>query len=170
MITAGTKLGPYEIVSQIGAGGMGEVYRARDPKLGRDVAVKVLPEAFALDSARMERFRREAKILASLNHTNIASIYGLEDSDTARAVVMELAEGPTLADCIWQGPIPIDEARPIARQMADALEYAHENSIIHRDLKPANIKVAADDTVKILDFGLAKALESEAASVVRQWP
>jgi serine/threonine-protein kinase len=144
---------------------MGEVYRARDTKLGRDVAIKVLPEAFARDSARMERFRREAKILASLNHTNIASIYGLEDSDGTHALVMELAEGPTLADRIKGGRIPIDEALPIARQMADALEYAHEKSIIHRDLKPANIKVAADDTVKILDFGLAKALEGEATSV-----
>src|SRR5215472_15938459 len=170
MIAAGTKLGSYEITAAIGAGGMGEVYRARDTKLGRDVAIKVLPEAFARDSARMERFRREAKILASLNHTNIASIYGLEDSDSAHALVMELAEGPTLADRIRQGPIPIDEALPIARQMADALEYAHEKSIIHRDLKPANIKVAADDMVKILDFGLAKALEEDAASVVRQWP
>jgi serine/threonine-protein kinase len=144
---------------------MGEVYRARDSKLGRDVAIKVLPEAFARDSARMERFRREAKILASLNHTNIASIYGLDDSDTAHALVMELAEGPTLADRIKAGPIPIDEALPIARQMADALEYAHEKSIIHRDLKPANIKVAPDDTVKILDFGLAKALEDDPSSI-----
>jgi aminoglycoside phosphotransferase (APT) family kinase protein len=164
-IQPGTHLGPYEIVSAIGAGGMGEVYRARDPKLGRDVAIKVLPEAFARDSARMERFRREAKILASLNHTNIASIYGLEDSDTTHALVMELAEGPTLADRLKQGPIPIDEALPIARQIADALEYAHEKSVIHRDLKPANIKVAADDTVKILDFGLAKALEDDPSSI-----
>jgi serine/threonine-protein kinase len=164
-LSTGSRLGPYEILSAIGAGGMGEVYRARDTKLGRDVAIKVLPEAFARDSARMERFRREAKILASLNHTNIASIYGLEDSDSTHALVMELAEGPTLADRIKQGPIPIDEALPIARQMADALEYAHEKSIIHRDLKPANIKVAADDTVKILDFGLAKALEDDPSSI-----
>jgi Tol biopolymer transport system component len=164
-IQSGTHLGPYEILSAIGAGGMGEVYRAHDPKLGRDVAIKVLPEAFARDSARMERFRREAKILASLNHSNIASIYGLEDSDTARALVMELAEGPTLADRIQQGPIAVDEALSIARQIADALEYAHEKSVIHRDLKPANIKVAADDTVKILDFGLAKALEDESPSL-----
>jgi serine/threonine-protein kinase len=126
-----------------------EVYRARDTKLGRDVVIKVLPEAFARDLARMERFRREAKILAALNHPNIASIYGLEDSDTTRALVMELAEGPTLADRIRQGPIAIEDALRIARQMADALEYAHEKGIIHRDLKPANIKVAADDTVKI---------------------
>jgi serine/threonine-protein kinase len=144
---------------------MGEVYRARDLKLGRDVAIKVLPEAFARDSARMERFRREAKILASLNHTNIATIHGLEDSDGTHALVMELAEGPTLAERIRQGPIPIDEVLPIARQMADALEYAHERGIIHRDLKPANVKVSADDTVKILDFGLAKALEEDAGKI-----
>jgi Tol biopolymer transport system component len=159
----GTKLGPYEILSAIGAGGMGEVYRARDPKLGRDVAIKVLPEAFARDAERMARFQREAKVLASLNHPNIATIYGLEDSGSTRALVMELVEGPTLADRIKAGPIPIDEALPIARQICDALEYAHERGIIHRDLKPANVKVARDDTVKILDFGLAKALEEDAA-------
>ena len=158
---AGTKLGSYEILSLLGAGGMGEVYRARDSKLGRDVAVKVLPEAFARDSARMARFAREAKLLASLNHPNIASIYGLEDSGNTHALVMELAEGPTLAERIAQGPIPLDETLPIAKQIADALEYAHEHGIIHRDLKPANIKVASDDTVKVLDFGLAKALETE---------
>ena len=134
-LLTGSRLGPYEILAAIGAGGMGEVYRARDTKLGRDVAIKVLPEAFARDAARMERFRREAKILASLNHPNIDSIYGLEDSDGTRALVMELAEGPTLADRIRQGPIPIDEALPIARQIADALEYAHDKGVIHRDLK-----------------------------------
>src|SRR6516162_1022477 len=164
-LSTGSRLGPYEILSAIGAGGMGEVYRARDTKLGRDVAIKVLPDAFARDFARMSRFGREAKLLASLNHPNIASIYGLEDSGSTHALVMELAEGPTLADRIKQGPIPIDEALPIARQMADALEYAHEKSVIHRDLKPANIKVGADDTVKILDFGLAKALEENATSL-----
>ncbi len=164
-IQSGTHLGPYEIVSAIGAGGMGEVYRARDPKLGRDVAIKVLPEAFAGDAARMARFQREAKVLASLSHPNIATIYGLEDSGTTRALVMELVEGPTLADRIKQGPIPVDEAVRIARQIADALEYAHERGIIHRDLKPANVKVAADDTVKVLDFGLAKALEGDPASI-----
>ena len=164
-IVSGTKLGPYEIVSQIGAGGMGEVYRARDPKLGRDVAIKVLPEAFARDAERMARFQREAKVLASLDHPNIASIYGLEDSGGTRALVMQLVEGPTLADRIKAGPIPVDEAVRIARQIADALEYAHERGIIHRDLKPANIKVAADDTVKVLDFGLAKALEGDPASI-----
>jgi eukaryotic-like serine/threonine-protein kinase len=164
-IATGTKLGSYEITGAIGAGGMGEVYRARDAKLGRDVALKVLPEAFARDAERMARFQREAKVLASLSHPNIATIYGLEDSGATRALVMELVEGPTLADRIRQGPIPVDESIRIARQIADALEYAHERGIIHRDLKPANIKVAVDDTVKVLDFGLAKALESDIASI-----
>ena len=161
----GSRLGPYETLSLIGAGGMGEVYRARDTKLGRDVAIKVLPEAFARDAERMARFQREAKVLASLNHPNIATIYGLEDSGSTRALVMELVEGPALADRIKAGPIPIDEAVPIARQIADALEYAHERGIIHRDLKRANIKVAADDAVKVLDFGLAKALEGDPSSI-----
>jgi serine/threonine-protein kinase len=141
---------------------MGEVYRARDSRLGRDVAVKVLPEAFARDAERLSRFQREAKVLASLNHPNIASIYGLEDSGPTHALVMELVEGPTLADRIRSGPIPVDEAVLIAKQIADGLEYAHERGIVHRDLKPANIKVSRDDSVKILDFGLAKAVEGEA--------
>src|SRR5271163_4875990 len=158
-LSIGTKLGPYEILAALGAGGMGEVYRARDAKLGRDVALKVLPEAFARDGDRMARFQREAKVLASLNHPNIASIYGLEDSGSTHALVMELVEGPTLADRIKQGPIPVDEALPLAKQICEALEYAHERGIIHRDVKPANIKVTADGTVKLLDFGLAKALE-----------
>jgi eukaryotic-like serine/threonine-protein kinase len=162
-MTPGTKLGPYEILAAIGAGGMGEVYRARDGKLGRDVAIKVLPEVFARDPERMARFGREAKVLATLTHPNIAAIHTLEDSGSTHALVMELAEGPTLADRIRQGPIPIEDALRIAKQICDALEYAHEKGIVHRDLKPANIKVAADDTVKILDFGLAKALESDAA-------
>jgi eukaryotic-like serine/threonine-protein kinase len=143
---------------------MGEVYRAHDSKLGRDVAIKVLPEAFAHDADRMARFQREAKVLASLNHPNIASIYGLEDSGATHALVMELVEGPTLADRLRLGPIPIAEALPIAKQICDALEYAHERGIVHRDLKPANVKVTTDDNVKILDFGLAKALEGDAAS------
>jgi len=164
-IQSGTHLGPYEILSAIGAGGMGEVYRARDPKLGRDVAIKVLPEAFARDADRMARFQREAKVLASLSHPNIATIYGLEDSGSTHALVMELVEGPTLADRIKQGPIPVDEAVRIARQIADALEYAHERGIIHRDLKPANVKVTNDDAVKVLDFGLAKALEGDPLSL-----
>jgi serine/threonine protein kinase/WD40 repeat protein len=164
-IQPGTHLGPYEITGAIGVGGMGEVYRARDPKLGRDVAIKVLPEAFARDADRMARFQREAKVLASLDHPNIASIYGLEDSGGTRALVMQLVEGPTLADRVKQAPIPVDEAIRIARQIADALEYAHERGIVHRDLKPANIKMAADDTVKVLDFGLAKALEGDPSSI-----
>jgi len=163
-IQSGAHLGPYEITGAIGAGGMGEVYRAHDPKLGRDVAIKVLPEAFARDADRMARFQREAKVLASLNHPNIATIYGLEDSDSTHALVMELVEGPTLADRLKQGPIPVDEAVRIAKQIADALEYAHERGIIHRDLKPANVKVTNDDAVKVLDFGLAKALESDPSS------
>ena len=157
-------LGSYEILSAIGAGGMGEVYRARDSKLGRDVAIKVLPEEFAHDPERMARFQREAKFLASLNHSNIASIHGLEDSDGTRALVMELVEGPTLADRIRSGAIPLDEALPIARQICDALEYAHERGIVHRDLKPSNIKVTADDTVKILDFGLARAVKGDGSA------
>jgi len=164
-IQSGTHLGPYEITGSIGAGGMGEVYRARDSKLGRDVAIKVLPVPFAHDSDRMARFQREAKVLASLSHPNIATIYGLEDSGTTRALVMELVDGTTLADRIKAGPIPIDEAVRIARQIADALEYAHERGIVHRDLKPSNVKVTPDDTVKVLDFGLAKALEGDVASV-----
>jgi len=152
-------LGHYQITSQIGKGGMGEVYRARDTKLGREVAIKVLPEEFARDAERMARFQREAKLLAALDHTNIASIYGLEDSGSTHALVMQLAEGPTLADRIRQGPIPLEEAIPIARQIADALEYAHEHGIIHRDLKPENIKVRDDGIVKVLDFGLAKAFD-----------
>jgi len=161
----GSRLGSYEILAGIGAGGMGEVYRARDSKLGRDVALKVLPEMFARDAERPSRFQREAKVLASLNHPNIAAIYGLEDSGATHALVMELVDGPTLADRIAAAPIPADEALRIARQIADALEYAHERGIVHRDLKPANIKVTADDSVKVLDFGLAKALEGDAASI-----
>jgi eukaryotic-like serine/threonine-protein kinase len=164
-LAAGTKLGAYEILAPIGAGGMGEVYRARDAKLGRDVALKVLPEAFARDAERMARFQREAKVLASLNHPNIAAIYGLEDSGSTHALVMELVEGPTLADRIKRGPIPIDEALRIAKQICEALEYAHERGIVHRDLKPANVKVTSDDAVKVLDFGLAKALEGDASGI-----
>ena len=158
-LSAGTRLGPYEILSALGAGGMGEVYRARDTKLDRAVAIKILPEAFAADTERIARFQREAKTLASLNHPNIAHIHGLEESDGVRALVMELVEGEDLAQRIARGAIPVDEALPIAKQMADALEAAHEQGIIHRDLKPANIKVRPDGTVKVLDFGLAKAME-----------
>src|SRR3970282_604271 len=157
-IAAGTRIGVYEVRALIGAGGMGEVYRAHDSRLNRDVALKVLPEAFARDVQRMARFEREAKVLASLNHPNIAAICGLEEPGPIRALVMELVEGPTLAERILAGPVPIDEALPIAKQVADAVEYAHDNNVIHRDLKPANIKVKADGMVKVLDFGLAKAL------------
>src|ERR1700688_3009264 len=148
-LSAGTKLGPYEILAPIGKGGMGEVYRARDTRLKRDVALKVLPEAFARDPDRMARFQREAEVLASLNHSNIAQIYGVED----RALVMELVEGNSP-----KGPLPFDEAWKIASQIVAALEYAHERGIMHRDLKPANIKVTPEGTVKLLDFGLAKAI------------
>ena len=153
------RLGPYEVTALIGEGGMGKVWRAHHTALKRDDALKVLPDAFASDPDRLARFRREAQVLASLNHPNIAHVYGLEQADGVQALVMELVEGPTLADRIAQGPIPVDEALPIAKQIAEALEAAHEQGIIHRDLKPANIKVRPDGTVKVLDFGLAKALE-----------
>ena len=160
----GKQLGHYTISSLIGKGGMGEVYRATDTKLKRDVAVKVLPTEVASDPERLARFQREAEVLASLNHPNIAAIYGLEDAGDTKALVMELVEGPTLADRITQGPIPVDEALPVAKQIAEALEAAHEQGIIHRDLKPANVKVRADGTVKVLDFGLAKAMEPAGGS------
>src|SRR5262245_54348644 len=158
-LAVGARLGPYEILSAIGAGGMGEVYRARDTKLKREAALKVLPDEFTLDPARVARFRREAEVLASLNHPNIAGIYGLEESDGTQALALELVEGPTLADRVTDGPIPLDEALTIARQIAEALEAAHGQGLLHRDLKPANIKLRPDGTVKVLDFGLAKALE-----------
>src|SRR5687768_4633733 len=139
-LSAGTRLGPYEVIAPLGAGGMGEVYRARDSKLGRDVALKILPDAFALDADRVARFDREAKTLASLNHPHIAHIYGFEQSNGVSALVMELVEGEDLAVRIARGPIPLDEALPIALQIAEALEAAHDAGVIHRDLKPANIK------------------------------
>ena len=202
-LEAGMKIGVYEVTAKIGEGGMGEVWQARDTKLDRDVALKVLPEAFTSDPDRLARFEREAKVLASLNHPNIGSIYGLEEADGVQALVLELVEGPTLADLIaarpssqpspggrggdqkrraenagaaasfnragaplspgggegrGEGGIPLDEVLPIARQITEALEAAHERGVIHRDLKPANIKVKADGTVKVLDFGLAKAM------------
>ena len=162
-LNPGARLGPYEILSSLGAGGMGEVYRARDTKLNRDVAIKVLPDSFASDADRLARFTREAQTLASLNHPNIAQIHGLEESNGVRALVMELVEGEDLSQRIARGPIPIDEALPIAKQIAEALEAAHEQGIIHRDLKPANIKLRPDGTVKVLDFGLAKAMDDRAA-------
>ena len=155
-LAPGARLGPYEILSALGAGGMGEVYRARDTKLGRDIALKMLPEVFATDSERLARFQREATVLASLNHPHIAAIYGLEESAGVRALVLELVEGPTLADRIAQGPIPLDEALPIARQIAEAVEAAHEQGVIHRDLKPANIKVRPDGTAVGLRAGEAR--------------
>ena len=163
-LTPGTRLGPYAVVAQIGVGGMGEVYRAHDTTLNRDVALKILPDSFAHDADRLARFTREAQTLASLNHPNIAAIYGIEDSNGVRALVMELVEGDDLSQRIARGAIPLDEALPIAKQIAEALEAAHELGIIHRDLKPANIKVRPDGTVKVLDFGLAKALEPAAGS------
>ncbi|HSF17406.1 MAG TPA: serine/threonine-protein kinase [Vicinamibacteria bacterium] len=163
-LAAGNRLGPYAIVGPIGKGGMGDVYRARDTKLDRDVAIKVLPEELAADEERVARFQREAKLLASLNHPNIAAIYGLEESDGVKALVLELVEGSTLAERIREGAIPVEEAVAIAKQIAEALEAGHEVGVIHRDLKPANIKLKEDDTVKVLDYGLAKALEREAPS------
>ena len=186
-LTSGARLGQYVVGEQLGVGGMGEVYKARDTKLDRDVALKILPDAFVNDPERLARFQREAKVLASLNHPNIAAIYGLEDEGDSPALVLEYVEGPTLQELIGRAPaargtsaaevraargggapravknapIPLDEALPIARQIAEALEAAHEQGIIHRDLKPANVKVKADGTVKVLDFGLAKALQPD---------
>ena len=156
----GTRLAHYDVTALIGEGGMGQVYRATDTQLGRDVALKILPDAFAADPDRLARFQREAQVLASLNHPGLAAIYGIEKSKDTQALVLELVEGPTLADRIAKGPIPLDEALPIAKQIAEALEAAHEAGVIHRDLKPANIKVREDGTVKVLDFGLAKALDA----------
>ncbi len=155
-LTTGARLGPYEIVAPLGAGGMGEVYRARDAKLNRDVALKILPDSVAQDTDRVARFKREAQVLASLNHPHIAAIYGFDESDGTQFLVLELVEGDTLADRIKRGPIPVDETIAIARQIAEALAEAHEKGIIHRDLKPANIALSGDDQVKVLDFGLAK--------------
>jgi eukaryotic-like serine/threonine-protein kinase len=170
-LTLGARFGPYEILAALGAGGMGEVYRARDTRLNREVALKVLPDAFANDPERLARFQREAQVLASLNHPNIAHIHGLEESGGVRALVMELVEGEDLAQRIAHGPIPLDEALPMAKQIAEALEAAHERGIIHRDLKPANIKLRPEGTVKVLDFGLAKAMEPlGTVSNVSQWP
>ncbi len=169
-LTSGTRLGSYEVVDLLGAGGMGEVYRARDTRLKRDVALKILPASFASDPERLARFQREAEVLASLDHPHIAAIYGIEDTDGTMALVLQLVEGETLADRIARGPIPLDEALPIGRQIAEALEAAHEQGVIHRDLKPANVKITPDGAVKVLDFGLAKLVEqgSAAAGSTRQ--
>jgi serine/threonine protein kinase len=167
-LTPGIRLGPYEILCALGAGGMGEVYRARDTRLNRDVALKILPDAFASDPDHLARFTREAQTLAALNHPHIAHIHGLEDAGGLRALVMELVEGDDLTKRIARGPIPLDEALPTARQIAAALEAAHEQGIIHRDLKPANIKVRADGVVEVLDFGLAKAMDPLSSSAAAE--
>src|SRR5215470_7351152 len=159
-LSSGSRLGPYDILSPLGAGGMGEVYRAKDTKLGRDVALKILPASFTTDPDRVARFRREAQVLASLNHPHIAQIYGLEESNGTQFLVLELVDGESLDKRIARGRIPADEALGIARQIAAALEAADEKGIIHRDLKPANIALTNDGQVKVLDFGLAKAVET----------
>ena len=157
----GTSLAQYEILEKIGEGGMGEVYRARDTRLGREVAIKVLPKSFAQDAERLARFEREAKLLAALNHANIATLYSFEEEDGTRFLAMELVEGETLAERIARGGIPIDEALSWLRQIASALEAAHDKGIIHRDLKPANIKITPEGQIKVLDFGLAKAFNGD---------
>jgi len=169
-LEVGSRIAHYDVTALIGEGGMGQVYQATDTKLNRQVALKILPEAFATDPDRLARFEREAKVLASLNHPNIGGIHGLEESAGVRALVLEYIDGPTLADRITQGPIPLDEALPIAKQIAEALEAAHEAGVIHRDLKPANIKVRDDGTVKVLDFGLAKALDTKPEGDPSQYP
>src|SRR5262245_15093641 len=169
-IKPGTRIGPYEVTSPLGEGAMGVVFRAHDTKLQRDVALKLLPDHFADDPDRLLRFQREAQILASLNHPNIAHIHGLEESDNTCCIVMELVEGATLQERLKRGPMPIDEALPIAKQIAEALEAAHERGIIHRDLKPANIKLTSDGKVKVLDFGLAKAFQEQQATALSNSP
>src|SRR6516162_6410426 len=160
-IAVGTQLGSYEVLSLLGRGGMGEVYRARDTKLKREVAIKTLPEEFSRDPERLARFQREAEALAALNHPNIAHVYGLEETANTRCIVMELVEGETLQQRLTRGAIPVEEALQIAKQIAEALEAAHERGIIHRDLKPGNIMLTADGKVKVLDFGLAKAIQGQ---------
>ena len=160
----GRSLGAYRIRSHLGSGGMGDVYRAHDTKLGRDVAIKILPQLFTSDSERLARFEREARVLATLNHPNIGAIYGIEAADGLRGIVLELVEGETLADRLGRGPLPIKEAVGVARQIAEALDAAHEKGVVHRDLKPANIKVTPQGVVKVLDFGLAKIEEGRASA------
>jgi eukaryotic-like serine/threonine-protein kinase len=163
-LAPGSRLGAYEVLAPLGAGGMGEVYRARDTRLGRNVAIKILPSAFTADADRLARLEREARMLAALNHPNIAAIYGLEDADGVRALVLELVEGETLADRIARRPVPLTDALNIARQIADALEAAHNRDVVHRDVKPANITVTPDGVVKVLDFGLAKIRDAASGS------
>ena len=156
VLSADQRIGHYEILSALGAGGMGEVYRAHDATLKRDVALKILPASVSNDVERLARFEREARVLAALNHPHIAAIYGVEETDGVRALILELVEGPTLAERLGGGPVPVREALSTARQIAEALDAAHEKGIVHRDLKPANIKVTPDGIVKVLDFGIAK--------------
>src|SRR5262249_9054538 len=156
----GTRLGSYEVTALLGKGGMGEVYRARDTNLKGEVAIKILPDEFSRDASRLSRFQREAEVLASLNHPNIAAIYDLEEAGETRFLVLELVEGETLAERIQRGPIPVEEALELALHIAEALEAAHEKGVVHRDLKPANVKITPEGRVKVLDFGLAKALEA----------
>ena len=163
-LDAGTRLGSYEIVAFIGAGGMGTVYRALDTKLGREIAIKILPEEFSHDPDRAARFEREARLLASLNHPHIATLHGLEEFNGRKFLVMELVEGETLGERIARGALPIAELLPLFRQIAEALEAAHEKGVVHRDLKPPNIKITPEGNIKVLDFGLAKAFRSEAAA------
>ncbi len=162
----GQKLGKYDIVDKLGEGGMGEVYRARDTRLGRSVAIKVISEACLFDADHVARFDREAKVLASLNHPRIATLYGVEESDGRHFLIMELVDGETLADRLRRGAMPVADALAVAQQIAEALEAAHECGVIHRDLKPANVKVTPDERVKVLDFGLAKAIEADQAAAV----
>src|SRR3989454_3669190 len=164
-LKVGQQLGSYEITAWIGKGGMGEVYRARDAKVKRDVAIKILSDEFSHDPERVSRFQREAEVLASLNHPNIAAIYDLQEANGSRYLVLELIEGETLADRIARGPIPVEEALDIAKNICEALEVAHEKGIVHRDLKPANVKITPDGKVKVLDFGLAKAFADDAQDV-----
>jgi serine/threonine-protein kinase len=160
----GASLLQYRLIEQIGEGGMGVVWRATDTALGRDAAIKFLPDSFSGDPERLARFEREAKLLASLSHRNIAAVYGLHVADGTRFLAMEMVKGEDLAERLKRGPLPVDDALAIARQIAEALETAHENGVIHRDLKPANVRVTADGTVKVLDFGLAKAFDTSPAS------
>ncbi len=165
MTSPGSQIGPYKITREIGRGGMGEVWRARDSKLDRDVAIKALPDDVAGDANRLARFQREAKLLASLHHSNIAAVYGLEECEGASYLILEYVDGEDLSKRVRRGPLPVDEALEIARQIAEALEAAHEKGIIHRDLKPGNVRLTADGQVKVLDFGLAKALSERGSSI-----